>query len=209
MAPVAARLEGAEAASRLNTLFNSLEARGRSDLQADGFTEDRISVRRSLDMRYVGQVHECTVDIEPFDVTEEALERLKAAFHARHEELYTYAEPHSAVEVVNVESAITGAVDKPGRMTVARGNGAHAALKGTREMFFSADGIAHETPVYDGALLGAGDRISGPAVIQEVTTTIVIEPGWVAELDPTAVYVLTLAGDAIQSQGEARVAEMA
>ncbi len=209
MAPVAARLEGAEAAARLNTLFNSLEARGRSDLQADGFTEDRISVRRSLDMRYVGQVHECTVDIEPFDVTEEALERLKAAFHARHEELYTYAEPHSAVEVVNVESAITGAVDKPGRMTVARGNGAHAALKGTREMFFSADGIAHETPVYDGALLGAGDRISGPAVIQEVTTTIVIEPGWVAELDPTAVYVLTLAGDAIHSQGEARVAEMA
>ncbi len=209
MAPVAARLEGAEAAARLNTLFNSLEARGRGDLQADGFTEDRISVRRSLDMRYVGQVHECTVDIEPFDVTEEALERLKAAFHARHEELYTYAEPHSAVEVVNVESAITGAVDKPGRMTVARGNGAHAALKGTREMFFSADGIAHETPVYDGALLGAGDRISGPAVIQEVTTTIVIEPGWVAELDPTAVYVLTLAGDAIHSQGEARVAEMA
>ena len=209
MAPVAARLEGAEAAARLNTLFNSLEARGRSDLQADGFTEDRISVRRSLDMRYVGQVHECTVDIEPFDVTEEALERLKAAFHARHEELYTYAEPHSAVEVVNVESAITGAVDKPGRMTVARGNGAHAALKGTREMFFSADGIAHETPVYDGALLGAGDRISGPAVIQEVTTTIVIEPGWVAELDPTAVYVLTLAGDAIHSRGEARVAEMA
>ena len=41
--------------------------------------------------------------------------------------------------------------------------------------------------------LGAGDRILGPAVIQEVTTTIVIEPGWTAELDPTGVYVLTLA----------------
>src|SRR5690606_30877435 len=127
MAPAAARLEGAEAAARLDALFNGLEARGRRDLMADGFTDDRISVRRSLDMRYVGQVHECTVDIEPFEVTEAALERLKTAFHARHEELYTYSEPHSAVEVVNVESAITGAVDKPARMTVAAGTGAPSA----------------------------------------------------------------------------------
>lgn len=192
MAPAAARLEGAESAAKLNGLFNGLEARGREDLKSDGFTDDKISIRRSLDMRYVGQVHECTVDVDPFEVTEAALERLKAAFHARHEELYTYAEPNSAVEVVNVESAITGAVDKPGRMTVAPGKGAHSALKGTREMIFNADGIAHETPVYDGAALGAGDRISGPAVIQEVTTTIVIEPGWLAELDASGVYVLTL-----------------
>ncbi|MFD1807219.1 hypothetical protein ACFSHQ_01350 [Gemmobacter lanyuensis] len=162
MAPAAARLEGAEAAAKLDTLFNGLEARGRDDLKADGFTEDRISIRRSLDMRYVGQVHECTVDVDPFPVTEAALERLKAAFHARHEELYTYAEPNSAVEVVNVESAITGSVDKPGRMSVAPGKGAHAALKGTREMIFNAEGLAHETPVYDGALLGRATASPAP-----------------------------------------------
>ncbi len=200
MAPVAARLEGADSAARLNRLFGELEGRGRADLMADGFTDDRISVRRSLDMRYVGQVHECTVDIEPFEITEAALERLKAAFHARHEELYTYSEPHSAVEVVNVESAITGAVDKPARMTVAPGKGAHSALKGTREMIFNGDGLAHETPVYDGALLGAGDRITGPAVIQEVTTTIVIEPGWMAELDASAVYVVTQGAEQAAAQ---------
>ena len=192
MAPVAARLEGADAAARLDGLFNQLEARGRADLAADGFTEDRISIRRSLDMRYVGQVHECTVDIEPFEVTEDALERLKAAFHARHEELYTYSELHSAVEVVNVESAITGAVDRPARMTVAQGKGAHSALIRTREMIFNANGIKQDTPVYDGARLGAGDSIAGPAVIQEVTTTIVIEPGWTARLDANGAYVITV-----------------
>lgn len=209
MAPVAARLEGSDSAARLNRLFGELEGRGRADLMADGFADDRISVRRSLDMRYVGQVHECTVDIEAFDITEAALERLKAAFHARHEELYTYSEPNSAVEVVNVESAITGAVDKPGRMASAPGKGAHSALKGTREMIFTADGIPHETPVYDGALLGAGDRITGPAVIQEVTTTIVIEPGWMAELDASAVYVLTMAADPATHQRTARAVEVA
>ncbi len=209
MAPVAARLEGADSAARLNQLFNRLEARGRTDLMSDGFAEDRISIRRSLDMRYVGQVHECTVDIEPFEVTQAALERLRAAFHARHEELYTYCEPQSAIEVVNVESAITGAVDKPGRMSAAPGKGAHAALRGTREMIFTADGVAHETPVYEGALLGAGDRITGPAVIEEVTTTIVIEPGWLAELDASAVYVVTMAAETAPEPRGARLVEAA
>ena len=198
MAPAPVRLEGAEAAAKLDGLFNQLETRGVADLRGDDFDDNRISVRRSLDMRYVGQVHECTVDIDPFPIDEPALERLKAAFHARHEELYTYCEPHSAVEVVNVESAISGAVDKPARMTIAPGNGAHSALRGTREMIFDASGIPHETPVYDGAALGAGDRISGPAVIQEVTTTLVIEPGWLAELDATGVYILTLGQEAGQ-----------
>lgn len=192
MAPAPVRLEGAEAAAKLDALFKELEAKGRADLAGDGFGAERVSVLRSLDMRYVGQVHECTVSVEPFEVTEAALERLRAAFHARHEELYTYSEPGSVVEVVNVESALTGAVDKPARMTIAPGQGSHAALAGTREMIFAADGTQQDTPVYEGAKLGAGDRILGPAVIQEVTTTIVIEPGWTAELDPTGVYVLTL-----------------
>ncbi|MDA5093715.1 hydantoinase/oxoprolinase family protein [Aliiroseovarius sp. KMU-50] len=191
MAPAPIRLEGAEAAEKLDGLFKSLEERGQEDLAGDGFSEDRISIRRSLDMRYVGQVHECTVEIDPFDVTEATLEDIKAAFHARHKELYTYDEPNSAVEVVNVESTIAGHVDKPKRMTIAAGTGAHETLKGTRPMVFNADGVAQDTPVYDGAAMGAGDTLHGPAVIEEVTTTIVVEPGWTVNLHDSGVYVLT------------------
>ena len=207
MAPVAARLEGAETAARLDALFNRLEAKGRDDLSGDGFTEDRIGIRRSLDMRYVGQVHECTVDVDPFAITEESLDQLKAAFHARHEELYTYCEPNSAVEVVNVESAITGRVDRPGRLSLPKGQGAETALKGHRPMIFDASGAALDTPVYEGAALGAGDRIDGPAVIQEVTTTIVIEPGWSANLDASGVYVLTLGAEVDPAAAAAALTE--
>jgi N-methylhydantoinase A len=192
MAPAPVRLDGALSAGRLDALFDGLETRGMVDLKGDNFTEDRISIRRSLDMRYVGQVHECTVDVEAFAIDEAALERLKQAFHTRHEELYTYFEPQSAIEVVNVESAISGAVDRPMRMVIAAGHGAHTALKGTRPMIFNAEGIPQDTPVYDGALLGAGDVLDGPAVIQEVTTTLVIEPGWRAELHETGVYIVSL-----------------
>jgi len=194
MAPAPVRLEGAAAAARLDGLFQGLETKGVADLARDGFDRDRISIRRSLDMRYVGQVHECTVDIDPFPLDEAALERLKAAFHARHEELYTYSEPQSVVEVVNVESAILGQVDRPRRMVIARGKGADQARSGTRPMIFTADGTRRETPVYAGAALGAGDSVTGPAVIEEVTTTIVIEPGWTAELHESGVYVLDWQG---------------
>ena len=142
-------------------------------------------------MRYVGQVHECTVEIDTFDIAERGLDAIKEAFHARHRELYTYDEPHNSVEVVNVESTIVGHVEKPARQTIKAGTGAEARLKGTRGMVFSLDGIAQETPVYDGTLMGAGDRLSGPAVIEEVTTTIVVEPGWDVELHESGVYLLT------------------
>ncbi|MCK0172358.1 hydantoinase/oxoprolinase family protein [Aliiroseovarius sp. S1123] len=200
MAPAPIRLEGGAAAKKLDDLFTSLEARGRVDLAGDGFAEDRISIRRSLDMRYVGQVHECTVEIDPFEVTEATIEDIKAAFHARHKELYTYDEPHNAVEIVNVESTIAGHVDKPERMKIAAGKGAHETLKGTRPMVFNADGIAQDTPVYDGSAMGAGDTLHGPAVIEEVTTTIVVEPGWTVSLHDTGVYVVTADAAAAQDQ---------
>jgi len=194
MAPAPMRLEGAAAAAKLDALFTGLEVKGTADLARDGFDNDRISIRRSLDMRYVGQVHECTVDIDPFPLDEPALEKLKAAFHARHQELYTYSELQSVVEVVNVESAIFGRVDRPRRMTIAPGKGSDSARSGTRLMIFAASGAAQDTPVYTGAALGAGDSIAGPAVIEEVTTTIVIEPGWTAQLHESGVYVLDWQG---------------
>ena len=192
MAPAPVRLDTDGAAQKLDGLFNRLETRGVADLTRDGFDRDRISIRRSLDMRYVGQVHECTVDIDPFAIDEATLGTLIEAFHARHEELYTYSERQSVVEIVNVESAIWGRVDRPNRMTVAAGKGAASALEGTRPMIFDVSAKPQDVPVYAGGRLGAGDRIIGPAVIEEVTTTLVIEPGWEAELHESGVYLVNM-----------------
>lgn len=192
MAPVAARAEGAAAAKMLNDTFLGLEKRGREDLAKDHFTGDRIRIRRSLDMRYVGQVHECTVTVDPFEIDLDSLERLKDAFHDRHKELYTYSEPQSPIEIVNVESAVSGIVAQPSRMIIAEGDSVEKAVSGHRGMIFDASGEVVQTAVYDGAKLGAGARISGPAVIEEETTTIVLQPGWVASLNQDGVYVLSL-----------------
>lgn len=191
MAPAPVRLDNAQAYERIDTLFREIEARGVAHLEADGFPPEKIDVRRSLDMRYVGQVHECTVEIGTFDIDEGTIGKVKEAFHARHEELYTYAERHSLVEVVNIESTIYGRIEKPRTPKLAAGKGVQAALKGHREAIFDQSGKAIGTPIYDGSMLGAGARIDGPAIIEEETTTIVIEPDWTCVLHESGSYLLT------------------
>lgn len=194
MATAPLRLDNAEAYETIDRLFNEIEAQGIDHLKADGFGRKTIDIRRSLDMRYVGQVHECTVDIGTFKVDAKSIEKIKEAFHRRHEQLYTYSERHSTVEVVNIESTVFGRVEKPERMVIGKGKSVKSALKGHRDAVFSADGKRVKTPVYDGALLGEGAKIAGPAIIEEVTTTIVIEPGWKATLDAGGSYLIKRTG---------------
>jgi len=190
MATSPLRLEGA-AQAKIRRLFQQIEAQGVKHLVADGFAKSAIRIERSLDMRYVGQVHECTVEIGNFADDAKALEEVKTAFHKRHQELYTYSEPHNAVEVVNIESTLYGYVDKPQPPRVKKGLSPAKVLVGRRKAIFATDGNLIDTPIYDGSKLGAGATIKGPAIIEEVTTTIVIEPRWSARLDVGGSYVMT------------------
>lgn len=190
MATSPLRLEGA-AHAKISRLFEQIEAQGVKHLVADGFAKSAIRIERSLDMRYVGQVHECTVEIGNFADDAKVLEKVKSAFHKRHQELYTYSEPHNAVEVVNIESTLYGYVDKPQPPRVKKGLPPAKCLAGRRKVIFVKDGNLIDTPIYDGSKLGAGATIKGPAIIEEVTTTIVIEPRWSAQLDVNGSYVIT------------------
>ena len=191
MATSPARLDNPEACTRINALFDEIEVKGVSHLVSDGFVKKRIAVKRSMDMRYVGQVHECTVDIETFEINAKSIGKVIDAFHKRHEELYTYSERHNAVEVVNIESTVFGRIEKPKLPKYTNRGTAKAALKGYRKAIFEASGKTTKTPIYDGEKLGVGAKVLGPAIIEEVTTTIVIEPGWAAVLDATGSYVIT------------------
>ena len=191
MATIPVRLDNDTAYSRVDTLFNDIEAQGVKHLESDGFKKNTIDVKRSLDMRYVGQVHECTVDIGTFPINAKTIGKVKEAFHRRHEELYTYSERHNAVEVVNIESTLFGRIEKPKAPKLGKGVTVAKALKGYRKAIFAASGKPTRTPVYNGSLLGAGASIPGPAIIEEITTTIVVDPDWNAKLDVSGSYVIT------------------
>ncbi|GHD72658.1 caprolactamase subunit alpha [Vogesella fluminis] len=178
--------------AELNRLFADMEQRGRQLLLDDGFDAADIRVHRSVEMRYMGQIHECTVDIAGGELTATSVDAILAAFHARHEALFTYSEPHNPVELVNLECTITGLVDKPALPSLAQdADSIREAHDGFRPMLFDDSGRWVETPVYRGDKLLAGSRIVGPAAIEEPTTTVVIRPGWQAELHASGSYRLT------------------
>lgn len=191
MASYPTRLDHADKLPAIQDLFSSIEAKGIADLAEDGFDADRIAIARSADMRYVGQVHECTIELGDISFTADNLDAIKQAFHARHEQLFTYNEPTSGIELVNIESAVSGLVDKPRQARIPPSGEPDAAIVARRDMVFDADGTRRSAPVYDGTRLGAGDAVEGPAVIEEETTTLVILPAWRAELHETGSYVLT------------------
>jgi N-methylhydantoinase A len=194
MATAPVRLDNDKAYARIDHLYKEIEKQGVAHIKKDGFKKNQIDIKRSLDMRYVGQVHECTVDIGTFEINARTIDKVKDAFHRRHEALYTYSEPHNAVEVVNIESTIYGRIEKPNTRRLKAVGKAADALKGYRKAIFASSGKTTRTPVYDGGKLGAGATVAGPAIIEEVTTTIVIEPGWSAKLDASGSYEIRRRG---------------
>ena len=190
MATIPTRLDSIKAAEKINKTFKEIESKGIEHLNKDGFEEKKINTYRSLEMRYVGQIHECTVNIDFFEITEETLQNIKEAFHNRHEELYTYSEKDSPVELVNIESTIYGRIDRPNYSELENKGQINDALKISRNLIFSEKGNTLKTPVYDGNKLSPGNLIDGPAVVEEDTTTLVIENGWFLELHKNGTYII-------------------
>jgi len=191
MAATPMRLDERADLGAIEARFQDLEAEAIAALRSEGVAREDIVFQRNIDMRYLGQVHECTVDIGDAPVNAATIGNIRQAFHQLHRQLFTYDEPDSMIEVVNIESTVSGRTAALTHKAMPASAGIQQALKGHRDMIFSADAVGQNTPVYDGQKLGANDTIVGPAVIEEPTTTIVIQPGWVSTLNASGTYVIS------------------
>jgi N-methylhydantoinase A len=175
---------------RLNDLFDELEQRGREDLAQEGFADAEIRVERSLDMKYVDQVHECGVELPVFEITTDRLSEIEDAFHRRHEALYTYCERDNTPELINVEVNVYG---RAPRIKAPNGGHTNAETAATeRHCYFQEHGEYRPTPVFAGRDLRLGSVITGPAIVEEDTTTIVVFPGSALSLPRPDLYVMNL-----------------
>ncbi len=170
--------------AQLNHVFNQMEAEARRTLADEGIPPGRIQVERGMDLRYIGQHHEVPVTIPAGEISCHTLPEIASRFHAAHQRLYLYSEPDSPLESINVRVTGVGAIPKTALASwPAGGPDSAPALKGTRQAYFAEAGGWVDTRIYDGSRLRAGNRIVGPAIVEEVTTTIVICPDDVAEVD--------------------------
>jgi N-methylhydantoinase A len=177
----------------LNQTLRDLRERGMHNLREDGFgAGNNVECLYNLEIRYLGQIHECSVELTCDQLDQAGLVALREAFHTRHKALFSYSEPQSPAELVNLECSVIARLQRPPMPELPQ-PAEHVAAKasGHRSMLFSAQSSWQDTPVYNGDRLQAGQRVQGPCVIEEATTNIVVPPGWQAELAPSATYRLT------------------
>jgi N-methylhydantoinase A len=179
-----ARVPGIDLAA-FNEVIRQVEARALSELLSMRVERGRATLLRQLDVRYVGQHHEVTIDIPHGQaIRAEHLPGIAEAFHRAHERLYTYATPENPLEVMNLRVTAVGAVDKAEltRRGLAAG-GEQKARKGERQAWFAEAGGFLSVPVYDRERLAPGHRLPGPAIVEERITTVVVHPGWALRVD--------------------------
>ena len=173
---------------RLKSAFRSLESRGLAELRSEGVARRRTKLRRLLDVRYVGQSYELTVDCPPLG--ERVATAVAKRFHAAHGQRFGYADQNAAIEVVNLRLKAVGIVEVPSL----------AALPVSKVREDAENAVEHGRVIFaQGALdtlflhrgdLAPGDRIPGPAVVLQMDATTVIPPGWRAIVDPLGNLVL-------------------
>ena len=171
--------------ARLQARYDELVAQAVAQLDDDTVPADRRLVRRLADCRYAGQGYEVRFDVPTGAIDDAWLAALVDRFHEAHEAEYGQRFD-TAVEIINIRVVGIGRVTELRPDALARGDGDPARARTlTREVVFDVEGDAvhTETPFYDRALLLAGDRITGPAIVEQYDTTTVIPPGLVAEID--------------------------
>jgi N-methylhydantoinase A len=157
----------------LKRAFRVLTRQATHEMRTEGFPPGRVRLERLLDVRYVGQ---------SFDLMVPAAIDFVERFHREHSRRYGYADAARPVEVVNVRIRATGIVPKPGLPRMRAGAAsARTAIAGFRPAYFR--GVVRPAPVYSRALLRAGNRFTGPAIVCEYSGTTLLPPGWHAQVD--------------------------
>ncbi len=163
------------AGALIEGVFAEAEAKARATFAEEGVDPGRVTFLRYGKFRYQNQEHTTEVLIEG-EVTDGRLDRIAEDFHAAYEREYTYrlSAPVEMVGIHLVARAEVGKLTmKPEELTDAP---ASDALKGQRDVDYALEGT-HEADIYDGEKLLPGMSFTGPAIIEDSGSTVVIHPG--------------------------------
>ena len=179
---------GAIVPDEINRSLREIEEQARATLASEGLPAEKIQIRASFDVRYVGQFHEVEVPVQP-PLAASELEAAAARFHHLHEALYGYAMPRAALEMINLRVKALGLTEKP-RLTPRPLGEADptGALTGKRRAYFS--GRPSEVSVYAGDQFDCGMALAGPALIEQANTTVLVPPGYRLVCDMYRNYVM-------------------
>jgi N-methylhydantoinase A len=129
------------------------------------------TTHRGADLRYLGQEHTVTVALDDLAAWPE----LRSRFDEAHQRAYGYAAPDVEVQLLNLRLAVVFPLERPRLPRLDRRGGGAPPFE-TRKIHSTVAQDTLEYRVVQRTELLAGDRIEGPAVVDEAGTTTIIEP---------------------------------
>lgn len=165
--------------------FAAMREQGEAWLAASEVAPDRRSFVRVVEARYKGQNHEVQV---PLPESASGFDSFLSDFAEAHRREYGYDVAGRAVEVVNCRLKAIGRVDRPAARF--EGGSAMPAPRARRAVYFGSGWT--ETPVFDRAALPVGATLHGPAIIDEMSSTTVVEPGQSLRVDATGNLIVEI-----------------
>jgi N-methylhydantoinase A len=172
-----------------------------AEMRGDGermLEEERVPASQRtfvvrFDCRYVKQYHEVSFVVPWSAIERRDLAAIASAFHGEHRRLFGYSleVEGSPVELINLRVQAIGSTDKP-RYAEEANAGADAAhaLKGKRDVYIPETSTFETVPIFNGHKLRSGNRISGPAMIESVTTAVFVSAGFDCVVDRYRSFIL-------------------
>jgi N-methylhydantoinase A len=180
--------------SDVQAALDELADRARSDLRAEGFADEQITLQGLLDLRYAGQGYELSVTAPPGALDDAAMADIRSRFDALHERLHGHQAPGESVEIVSYRLVAMARVPRIElRRDTSAGGDSRDARKGERQALFPDSPAPVPCPVFDRTRLPAGARLEGPAIVEQLDSTAVIYPHQVAVVDDHRNLVIRVA----------------
>ncbi|NYT26297.1 hydantoinase/oxoprolinase family protein [Alcaligenaceae bacterium] len=175
--------------SRIQRRFEQLRGSADQWLSEEEVVPENRSYQCFIDARYVGQNFEVQVPME--DLGEGSLALFEAGFHEAHKKEYGYNVPTRQIEIINCRMKAVGAVGKAPLAELEPGGGSRPDAE--RDIYFGAGHGWMASKVYRRVNLGPGAKLSGPAVVEEMSSTTVIRPGQSLEVDAYGNLIINIA----------------
>jgi N-methylhydantoinase A len=178
---------------KFRTIFEEMENEATILLKEELIPEESMKFIYSLDMRYLKQYHEMNVIITKEEIRNFDLNSIASKFHPEHNRLYGYSleKEETPIELINIRLQSIGKTQKPTfREEDYQGEDPSRAFKKKRKVWLPLKRLFEQVPVYNGAKLKYGNKVVGPAIIEQVNTTTFVTPDYNVLCDRYGSYTM-------------------
>lgn len=169
---------------KAQTTFDALMKDGDEMLTKEGIAADMRSFEWAIDMRYDRQNYEITVPLKGLEMSPAVLEQAIADFHVAHKRAYGYCNEEALVKLVSFRVSAIGMIEKPQLQEYPiDANAPTPKPFTTRNVLFADQTNYIETGIYNRDDFKPGTQLAGPAIIEQMDSTIVVPPSWHIKTD--------------------------